>query len=249
MLLGDNLGTHTISGPTEGFATSKYFCRYCEESRGEWRERWYPPDRIVNITEPDDSSSDSDSSSSSSDSHSEEAPTEEIVCDNNEEDDSDDDIPLAELIPLSTLNQQLRKNKAPLRTIQSYQKCVNELKKQPAGVKGVVGKSELNKLKYFHDVKGTPSCLPHDILHGVAAYDLMLCLKKLKKVYKFTFSWLNRRIKSFKFQGVERLDKPPAEFSMLRKFKEMQCKTGFLSDFCLYLLEKKFPTNQTLFGL
>ncbi|XP_046608722.1 uncharacterized protein LOC124299511 [Neodiprion virginianus] len=39
VLLGDNLGTHTVSGFVENFSTAKYFCRYCEESRDEWFSR------------------------------------------------------------------------------------------------------------------------------------------------------------------------------------------------------------------
>lgn len=35
-IAGDNLGSHNIGGFTENFSTSKYFCRYCEVTKGEF---------------------------------------------------------------------------------------------------------------------------------------------------------------------------------------------------------------------
>ncbi|KAE8738353.1 hypothetical protein FOCC_FOCC016167, partial [Frankliniella occidentalis] len=59
MLLGDNLGTHTTAGFLENFCSSKYFCRYCEESRDEWRSRWLSD--LTDSKDEEDSDSDSDS--------------------------------------------------------------------------------------------------------------------------------------------------------------------------------------------
>lgn len=58
VMLGDNLGTHIIGGYTAGFSKSHYFCRYCVESREEWKSRWFPTiDSYEESRESDSSSS------------------------------------------------------------------------------------------------------------------------------------------------------------------------------------------------
>ena len=214
VLLGDNLGTHTFCGFSEGFATGKYFCRYCEESREEWKKRWGQGNIRQPVEEPESSSESSDSEDEDSDSDKTETDEgeeiEEDVSDGGDE-SSDDDIPLA------ALNRQINRRTAPFRTVESYNQCVEELLNNPDGVRGVVGSCALNVLKYFHVVGATPPCLPHDIYEGLIPYDMLLCIRKLMKTYKFTYAYLNRMIVSFEFKGGDKLDKPPAKFHARRK--------------------------------
>ncbi|KAK3928716.1 Anthranilate phosphoribosyltransferase [Frankliniella fusca] len=180
LILGDNLAAHTIGGFVESFSQTEHFCRYCEESRSDWLARWYSEDINGNLSESEeDDSSDSDVSGN------DDVDDPPLDDDENGSDysSSDDDIPLAQLFPQTSF----KKNVAPLRTKESYNKCVRQLETNPKGVKGVVGNSEFNKLKHYHCVGGMPGCLAHDYLEGVIAYDLILILKGLRKKFKFTW--------------------------------------------------------------
>ncbi|KAK3929422.1 Zinc finger protein GLI1 [Frankliniella fusca] len=213
VLLGDNLGTHMIGGFVPNFSASKYFCRYCEESRSEWRKRWAQNTPECGESENSESESDSESEEDSDD---EGENDEGNDCDEDEEDSDDDDC-LEDLIPLSELRRRLTKVTEPLRTVQSYQRCVDELDRHPEGVKGIVADSQLNQLKHFHIIGGAGPCLPHDVFEGFAGYDLQLCLKRLCSLNKFKFEYINRRLKTFRFEGKDKLDKPPAKQTKTRK--------------------------------
>ena len=52
---------------------------------------------------------------------------------------------------------------------------------------------------------------------GIIPYDLLLFINKRKKTCKFSFDFLNRKIKYFRFQGTDKLDKLPAKFHTRRK--------------------------------
>ena len=214
VILGDNLGTQFFCGFTENFSTSKYFCRYCEEPRDEWRKRW---DQNVSSNCDEDSSDTSDSDSDSDNRSTDDKQVQEVPEAEVNDSSDDDDEPLAFLIPLANLSRQLHRNKAPIRTPQSFDACVEQLAEQPDGVKGVVGGCDFNKLKHYHVIGRTPPCLPHDVLEGVVPYDILLFIKHFMKQYKFSFDILNRLISSFEFQGTEKLDKPPPKFHAGRK--------------------------------
>lgn len=201
VLLGDNLGTHMISGFMENFSTSHYFCRYCEESRAEWRARW-----------PQDRQSGEASESESSDSDGSEPESEDL-----EDSEHEDGFTVDDDIPLNIVQRQITKPNLPMRTVESYKKCVELLDRNPNGVKGVVGNCELNQLKYFHVIGGTPSCWAHDCFEGFAPYDLQLCLNKLCATFKFSMQYINRKLKNFDFQGKDRLDRPPCKLDKKRK--------------------------------
>lgn len=204
VLLGDNLGTHTIGGYMESFATTIYFCRYCEESRSEWNARWNLPalnDTDCESVSDSDSDSESDSDSDSESVASDSAATEE-------DSDSDDDVPLADLVPLSTIQKRLKRI-VPWRTVESYKACLDKLDAHPKGVKGVVADCELNKLKYFHIVGQSPPCYHHDAAEGFARHDIRYCLDYLMDKYKFSMTDVDRKFSAFAFKGTDKLDKPP----------------------------------------
>ena len=215
VLLGDNLGIHTMCGFTENFSTSTYFCRYCEESREVWLSRWHKGnDDIASDSESESESEESDSDDSDYDCSNEGSTRQQADLDDSSDDDSN---PLADLIPLSDLQRQLRKSKAALRTPESFRQCEAELVYKPGGVKGVVGHCELNKLKHYHAIGGTPPCVPHDLLEGIVAHDSFLIIKYFAKKYKISYDLINRKIKSFPFLGAEKLDKPPGKLHARRK--------------------------------
>lgn len=210
VMLGDNLGTHIIGGYTAGFSKSHYFCRYCVESREEWKSRWFPT--IDSYEESSESESDSSSSSSSDDeSHATEGGEVRESSGSEHNSSSEDDIPLSRI-----REESVNRRKNILRTKESYDDCVKKLRNNPSGVLGVVGNCVFNDLKYFHIVNGSPPCCAHDILEGVVPYDLMLCIRKLMPG-KFSFDYLNRKLKSFPFQGSDALDRPPSKFNSQRK--------------------------------
>jgi len=214
VLLGDNLGTHTIGGFLESFSSTHFFCRYCEESRAEWKARWrHFPQR--DNEEPDESESDSDSESDTSSESEGDSDEDKSTASAS---DSDDDTPLSETIPLSQLRNLSRK--PPMRTVESYNACVSELNaSRENSVKGVVANCQLNKLQFFHVVGQSPPCVPHDIFEGFARYDMYLCLERLSEKCKFSLTDVNRKLSIFKFLDKDNLDKPP------RKIKK-QAKKG-----------------------
>lgn len=204
VLLGDNLGTHTIGGFVESFSTSKFFCRYCEESREEWNARWDVQGECS------ESETDTDSDDSETDSDSED--------ENDSVPDSDEDISSDEdLIPLAELRKRWPK-KSHLRTVESYNGCLAELAKgDQHNVKGVVANCELNKLQHFHVVGGSPPCLPHDIFEGFARYDLQMILVRLSTQFKFSLTTINRKLSQFEFKDKDKLDKPPRKLAQKGK--------------------------------
>ena len=80
---------------------------------------------------------------------------------------------------------------------------------------GVNSASALNELMFFHVVDGTPPDACHDILEGC----LVLTIKRLlrhflyevpEKEIKFTLDWLNKAIRDYDFDYIEKADRPSA---------------------------------------
>lgn len=216
VLLGDNLGTHTVSGFLENFSTAKYFCRYCEESRDEWLSR------MDHKGDSNDLQSDCETEASRSDSeigHTSSTNDEGSENDQNQEAPRHIDSRMSdeeEVEERSTRNIESELEEedqdlplvALVRTKESYNSCVEELVNQPDGVKGVVANSQFNKLKNYHVVGRTPPCLPHDVWEGFGSFDVRLMLTYLSKEYNFTIESLNRKLATFGFIGDDSRDRP-----------------------------------------
>jgi len=96
------------------------------------------------------------------------------------------------------------------RTVSNYDAALSEV--IDTTVRGIVCNSVLNSLTYFHVcMPGLPPCLGHDIFEGIVQYDVPLILKRLCTVNKdagFSYAYLNRELKRFKFIGTDARDKP-----------------------------------------
>jgi hypothetical protein len=101
---------------------------------------------------------------------------------------------------------------ADLRTNDNYDAAALTASQQAAACQGVIGKSILNELKFFHVcMPGLPPCLGHDLFEGIIQYDLALILKKLsdkKGDNHMSYTYLNNSIKHFKFGGFDANDRP-----------------------------------------
>jgi len=64
------------------------------------------------------------------------------------------------------------------------------------------------KLNHFHVVSGLPPDVAHDLLEGIVPIELHLCLNSLTSKGYFTLDYLNRQLKSFKFLGSDRTNRP-----------------------------------------
>lgn len=83
-----------------------------------------------------------------------------------------------------------------LRTKESYDFDVTMACTGNTSYNGVKNNSALNFLKYFHVANpGLPPCLAHDILEGIAAYDLMLCINQFVKDKILNYQYLNDKYK------------------------------------------------------
>lgn len=214
MLLGDNLGTHMFIGLLENFSKSKYFCRYCEESREEWRERWYGNREVIESsdTDSDDSISDDEESSDSDSGRAmdEEEGEEPYVWQDNSDDVSNE----------TSMNVQYIT--APLRTPERYDDCLEKLKTRPEGanVKGIVAKCPLNKLKNFHCIGSSPPCLAHDLFEGVIAYDIALAINYFVSTNSsITIEYINRKIQALKLRGSDEGDRPAFVKANMQKLR------------------------------
>lgn len=219
MLLGDNLGTHTWAGLVENFSKSKYFCRYCEESRVEWRMRWMGNvDEEEEESDSEEESSDSEDSSESEDSDNDEVPTDGEEFDNDELESVSSSNVGFDLGPWTDAPMP----SARMRTPESYSQCLEESRKNRPScdkAKGVMGPCELNKLKDFHWVGATPCCIAHDWFEGVLAYDTALALKYFKQKFDLTASHINSKIKSMKLLGGDQGSKPAKVKDGMKKLR------------------------------
>ena len=66
----------------------------------------------------------------------------------------------------------------------------------------------LGKLNHFHVVSGLPPDPAHDLLEGIVAFELHLCLNSLVSKGYFTLDYLNGQLKCFKFCGHDRTNRP-----------------------------------------
>lgn len=94
------------------------------------------------------------------------------------------------------------------RTPESYYESLSNIggNKDSEGVKF---NSLFNNLEHFHVcAPGLPSCLGHDLLEGVVAYDAKLLIDQLIQEKWFSLQQLNKRIDSFQYSSEDRKDKP-----------------------------------------
>lgn len=77
-------------------------------------------------------------------------------------------------------------------------------------IQGVKFDSVFNDLNYYHVCRGgLPPCLGHDLFEGVVNYDVALILQQMIRENKwFTYSYLNRRISSFKYAKSDKSNQP-----------------------------------------
>lgn len=96
------------------------------------------------------------------------------------------------------------------RTVESYERNIQELATSGDNVVGVKFNSPFNQLNSFHVCQpGLPPCLGHDLFEGVVASDLKLYIDYLVNQEKFfTFTELNCYIKQFKYTGNDAANKP-----------------------------------------
>lgn len=213
MLLGDNLGTHTFTGFVENFSKSTHFCRYCEESRAEWRSRWQP-----DCHEEAEDSDEAECEISSDEETTDDSDSEGEI----EKNKTNEDIPIEIGVDEEVEDEDLPEmpyNTANLRTPQSFDECVKKVQKCKSYVhyKGVVGECELNKLKNFHCIGASPPCLPHDCFEGIIAYDVPLILNYLMEKFGISEDYINRKIKSLKLLGTDREDRPAKITAKMKK--------------------------------
>lgn len=227
-LLGDNLGTHTFTGLVENFSISNYFCRYCEESREDWRKRWLGVgDEVCSDSEGESESDegedegesdcdDSDDSDGPGNACARIANVENADSDEDWDEDGEHEFPDPELpgtLPFST---------APMRTPSSYDTCLERLQNHKGlqSYKGVKRKCPLNKLSSFHWVGSCPPCIAHDLFEGIVAYDVALAIKHFISTYpSITVDYINRKIKSLKMLGSDQGDKPALVSEKMKKLR------------------------------
>ncbi|KAL2079481.1 hypothetical protein ACEWY4_001208 [Coilia grayii] len=98
-----------------------------------------------------------------------------------------------------------------LRTIEEHNSHVEML--QSSGsmhpVFGVKRECALSKaLSYFHPVTGFPPDVLHDLFEGIVPEELAVCLQALIAKGLFTHDELNKYIKTFPYQGPDKVNKP-----------------------------------------
>lgn len=100
--------------------------------------------------------------------------------------------------------------KFDLRTVESYQDYVQRGKFKKYGYKGVKYDSEFNQLQSFHVCSpGLSSCIGHDAMEGIIAYDLKLFIDYFIEECWFTLHELNEAILNFTYSKEEKQDQPP----------------------------------------
>ena len=99
---------------------------------------------------------------------------------------------------------------AELRTIDSYKNDITNLNYETRIYNGLKSDSCLNKLKYYHVCNpGLPPCLAHDLFEGVLSYDLNLAIHYLILKNWFSYSFLNSRLQSIRFEGETNYENVP----------------------------------------
>ncbi len=96
------------------------------------------------------------------------------------------------------------------RTKQNHDRQVEEVLKDPNLTKqyGVKGRCVLNELDHFHSVTGFPPDILHDLLEGVIPVEMALCLNALINKKYITLEYVNRMIKQFPYQFMDKIDQP-----------------------------------------
>lgn len=91
------------------------------------------------------------------------------------------------------------KHKTNFRTKNSYNADVEMALIMNSHYCGVKKDSPLNKWQYFHVTSGLPPCFAHDILEGIAPYDIMLSINDLVCKKIISLELLNTAFKNIKF--------------------------------------------------
>ncbi|KAK3909773.1 Replicase polyprotein 1ab [Frankliniella fusca] len=206
MLLGDNLGTHTIAGFLENFSSSKFFCRYCEESRDEWHSRWLA--KLTDCSDEVDSSSEDEEEEEEDEDERENCETSPVTIDF----DSD----FANNLPAPTASYC----NTPMRTRESYDKSVEAVERYSYDShKGVVANCQFNQIESFHCVGAIPPCISHDLFEGVLSYDVSLALNFFRKEMGIDAKYINMQINNLKLKASDQGDKPAKVIDNMKKLR------------------------------
>jgi len=269
--LGDNLDQHVIFCMYSNFSLSKYFCRYCEEIREDGISRWRSLDTAESREESDSSENSSEELNvdpvvyecqSDEEDGSSEIPKKQTRSKDVEEQSKD----AAGMLPLATgagegssshmalrredtTTTPVRLAPGPLRTTESYARCVEQLGAHPEGVKGIVASSPLLEAPSYHVVDGTPPCVDHDLFEGVVPYDVILVLRHFKLRYGLGDTMINRRLKAFKFLGREGRDMPPPVSLTATKLKGHAVQNAVFLYVLPLLINDKIDTDDPVWRM
>ncbi|KAJ8668187.1 hypothetical protein QAD02_009850 [Eretmocerus hayati] len=112
---------------------------------------------------------------------------------------------------MSEFREQLRPRK--LRTVESYNECIKEIKSPRKPVIGIKMNSPLNSLKYFHVCNpGLPPCCGHDLFGGFVKEDLSNSTSYFIKNAWFQQDQFDRALKT-----IDVTLKLPAHLPVLKK--------------------------------
>lgn len=102
-------------------------------------------------------------------------------------------------------------NSATVRTIETYERGVEEQNVRDTGIKDDCC---LNGLKYFHASTNCVQDVMHDMLEGVCSYDVVLICRQLVKDGTFTLADLNSAMQSLNYGYHDMSSKPPTISSL-----------------------------------
>ncbi len=100
------------------------------------------------------------------------------------------------------------------RTEENYNEGLKEIYANPAKASevGIKRNSILNRLQYFHVVSGLPADIMHDILEGVAPFEVALIIRQLIKDDLLSLDYVNGQIRTWPYGKIDSRNKP-AEIS------------------------------------
>jgi len=105
----------------------------------------------------------------------------------------------------------------PQRTVEDYDRCVMRAQLTGEICKGVKTSCVLNGLQYFHATSHLPPCLAHDMFEGVVSWDMSGIIANFVGKGWFSYKLLNRRIRNFKLNGIDKRNAPASVNSSGKK--------------------------------
>ncbi|XP_055715103.1 uncharacterized protein LOC129809293 [Phlebotomus papatasi] len=112
------------------------------------------------------------------------------------------------LCKLDEIQYKFREEDFSMRTKETYENDVSKLGNNSDHIRGVRENSLFNDLQYFHVVKNPSIDIMHDVLEGVAQYELNLFFNYLIDHKHNTLHEINSLISSFNFAFEERRNLP-----------------------------------------